>query len=87
MKTDENQKKHWLYRPESRRPLWCGFLLILGLTVIAQLVIHVHGHFGFDEWFGFHAIYGLATCAIMVIFAKLLGVLLKRPEDYYDRDV
>ncbi len=87
MKTDKNHDKHWLYRPENRRPLWWGFILILGATVLAQVAIHVHGHFGFDGWFGFNAIYGFTSCALMVVFAKVLGLLLKRSEDYYASDV
>jgi len=39
-----------------------------------------------DGWFGFHAVYGLLACVAMVLFAKFLGIYLKRGEDYYDRD-
>jgi hypothetical protein len=52
--------------------------------VLAQTVIYIKGYFGFDAWFGFGAIYGFVSCLIMVLVAKLLGLLLKRPEDYYD---
>jgi multicomponent Na+:H+ antiporter subunit D len=42
----------------------------------------VHGHFGADGWFGFGA-FGFLSCVAMVVFAKLLGLLVKRPESYY----
>ena len=87
MKREDSTDRHWLYRPENHRRLWWGFALILAVTVLAQLGVHLHGHFGFDEWFGFNAIYGFVSCTLMVVFAKLLGALLKRREDYYDRDV
>ena len=45
------------------------------------------GYFTVDGWFGFGAIYGFLSCLVMVLFAKGLGVFLKRPNDYYaERD-
>ncbi len=87
MNSDDAGDKHWLYHRKNQRRLWLGFVLILVATVVAQVAIHVHGHFGYDEWPGFHAVYGFATCAVMVVFAKVLGFALKRPEGYYNRDV
>jgi len=79
-------QKSWLYRPENHKKLWLGFGLILAATVVVQLFASVHGHFGFDGWFGFNAAFGFVSCALMVVFAKLLGYLLKRPDNYYDDD-
>lgn len=79
-------QKHWLVRPKNIRRLWWIFAVILALTVLAQAFVHVHAYFGVDGWFGFSAAYGFLTCVAMVIFAKLLGMLLKRPENYYDKD-
>jgi hypothetical protein len=53
-------------------------------VVLAQTVINIKGYFGFDGWFGFGAVYGFVSCLLMVLLAKLLGVVLKRPENYYD---
>ena len=75
---------HWLTRPTTIRWLWFGFSVVLALTVALQLVIKVKGYFGIDSWFGFGAVYGFACCVAMVLVAKVLGVVLKRPEDYYD---
>ena len=36
-----------------------------------------------DGWFGFGAVFGFLSCLLMVLFAKALGVFLKRPRDYY----
>lgn len=84
MKNDD--KKHWLERPETIRKLWWIFSTVLALTVVAQFFVHVHEYFGVDGWFGFNAAYGFLTCVAMVIFAKLLGFALKRPENYYDEN-
>ncbi|MER2516137.1 MAG: hypothetical protein ABTR92_06995 [Candidatus Accumulibacter phosphatis] len=77
---------HWLVRPKTIKLLWRVFIAVLTLTVAAELVVHLHPHFGFDGWFGFHAWYGFLTCAAMIIFAKGLGLLIKRPDTYYGED-
>lgn len=77
-------RRHWLYQPGNLRKLWVGGAVVLSLTVAVQLWVPVHGHFGFDGWFAFSAGYGFVTCVAMVLFAKLLGVLIKRRDTYYD---
>lgn len=75
---------HWLARPQTIRRLWIVFITILTLTVTADLLIDAHGHFGIDATFAFNAWYGFATCVAMIVFAKVLGVFLKRKDTYYD---
>lgn len=78
--------EHWLDDPRNVRKLWRGFLAMLALTVAAGLFVDLHPHFDFERWFGFSAVYGFATCLLMIVGAKVLGVVLKRPDDYYARD-
>ncbi|MFK8051138.1 MAG: hypothetical protein AB8B81_22135 [Halioglobus sp.] len=80
----DKENLHWLVRPATIRKLWIGFSVFLALVVIAQTVIYVKGYFGIDAWFGFGAVYGFVSCLLMVLVAKLLGVILKRSPDYYD---
>ncbi len=75
---------HWLVRPSTIRKLWIGFSVVLALTVLAQLAIKIKGYFGVDGWFGFGAGFGFLACVAMVLVAKGLGFVLKRPESYYD---
>ena len=90
-KPDDNiNDDHWLVRPSTITLLWRVFAVMLTLLVLAQAVIKVKGYFGVDGWFGFGAAFGFASCLAMVVVAKLLGFVLKRPEDYYsdgDSDV
>lgn len=81
--SDSNSDNHWLVRPKTIRLLWIGFSVVLALTVLAQLFISIKGYFGVDGWLGFGAVYGFLACVLMVLFAKLLGMFLKRGEDYY----
>lgn len=80
----EQNDLHWLVRPATIRKLWTGFSIVLLLTLAAQLFISIHDYFVVDGVFGFHAFYGFFSCVAMVVFAKLLGLLLKRPESFYD---
>jgi len=75
---------HWLVRPGTVRGLWIGFAVVLAGLVLGDLLIHGHPAFGIDGTFGFYAWYGLGTCVAMVLFAKGLGMALKRPDTWYD---
>ena len=77
---------HWLDQPDNIKRLWRGFQFILLLTVLAEFFVHLHPTFAVEGWFGFHAAFGLLTCALMIIGAKSLGKLLKRPDTFYARD-
>ena len=79
-------ERHWLTRPETIRKLWAIFIAVLAATVLAELLIEHEAHFGIDGSFGFHAWYGFLACAALIVFAKLLGLLLKRPDTYYEGD-
>ena len=77
---------HWLDDQRNVKKLWRGFLVVLALTVIAGFFVDLHPHFEIESWFGFNAAYGLITCLLMIVGAKGLGLLLKRPDNYYKRD-
>ena len=75
---------HWLVRPENIRKLWILFIAILAATVLGDLFVDHHPHFGIDGTFGFGAWFGFVACVVLVFFSKALGALLKRPDSYYD---
>ncbi|MBS1257671.1 MAG: hypothetical protein MAG551_00716 [Candidatus Scalindua arabica] len=62
-------------------------LLFVGCLalVIINFFVHIHGHFSWEEWSGFYAVYGFVTCVGLVLAAKfILRKIVKRSEDYYD---
>jgi len=77
-------KQHWLYRPGAPRKLWTAGIVILLLTIVAEPFITLHPHFSIEHLFSFYALFGFIACVVMVVFAKLLGFLIKRKDDYYD---
>ena len=74
-----------LGRPGTIRVLWIVFIVVLAVTVAAELLVHLHPRFRLERWFGFHAAWGFLSCVAMVFVANLLGFFLRRPEDYYTR--
>lgn len=71
--------------PATIRMLWVVSLVVLALLVVADGAVEHHPHFGVDGSFGFHAWYGFAVCAGMVLISKfVVGLLLKRKDTYYD---
>lgn len=59
---------------------------LCALLLLAEPLVHKHGEFRFEEWFGFHGFFGFVACVALVVAAKGLRTWLKRPEDYYERD-
>lgn len=78
--------KHWLDDPLNIKRLWRGFLVVLVLTVAAGFFTDLHPHFEIEKWPGFNAAYGFLSCLLMIVVAKLVGILLKRPDTYYAKD-
>ena len=83
----KQQKKEfdWFDRPESIRKLWVMLYAICGLLVVCDLFTHRHPHFGFDGFVGFYALLGFVSCAALILFSKLVALVLKAKEDYYDK--
>lgn len=64
--------------------LWKIFIAVLALSVLAQRFVESDPHFAPERLFGAYAMYGFAACAALILLARALGLLLKRPDTYYD---
>ena len=64
--------------------MWKAFIALLALSLLAEAFIVKDAHFDAERWFGFHAAYGFIACTALILIAKALGVLLKKPDRYYD---
>lgn len=82
--SERDTDDHWLVRPTTIRGLWIVFICVLAGLVLADLFVDHHGKFVVDGTFGFSAWYGFLSCLVLVVFAKGLGVILKRRDDYYE---
>lgn len=81
------QKKEFDYfdKPENIKKLWIMLYAICVLVIIPDFFTHRHAYFGVDSIFGFFALLGFASCAVLILFSKLVGLVLKVKEDYYDK--
>lgn len=80
----DRHKDHWLARPSTIRMLSVIGLVVLAAVTALDAIVHGHPYFGIDGWPAFYSLYGFLTCAAMVVFAKVLGFVLKRKDTYYD---
>lgn len=78
--------QHWLVRESTIKKLWIGLAIVLTLLVVAQFWVKVKPTVGFDGSFGFGAWFGFLSCFAMVVVAKVIGFVVKRPEGYYAED-
>ncbi len=69
-----------------KRCFYLGLALIALAEIILPRVFHgEHSHFSFEGFPAWGSLYGLGSCAAMIIVSKLIGkVWLMRREDYYD---
>lgn len=77
-------RKYWLDDPRNVTRICWALYAVCALLFLADGFYHKHPHFATESWFGFYAIYGFVACVGLVLAAKVLRILLKRPEDYYD---
>ena len=69
-----------------RRWFYVGLVLIVLADVILPRVFPgEHSHFSFERFPAWGSLYGLASCAAIIIVSKIIGkAWLMRREDYYD---
>jgi hypothetical protein len=59
------------------------FCLVLIFVVTADTIVHKHAVWGWEVWVGFFAGYGIVSCLLLLVAAKLWAELTKRDEGYY----
>ena len=79
------EKQHLFDKPENIRRLLRLLYLACALLLAADLFIHRHVTHPWESLWGFFALFGFAACVLLVLLARQLRKILKRPEDYYDR--
>ena len=78
-------KPWWLDRKENVKKVAYALYGVCAFVFLLDFVIHRHAELGADGTYGFYAIYGFVGSVFLVMSAKQLRRILKRPEDYYDR--
>ena len=73
----------WVDKPGSANKIFWGLAVVCGLLFLADFTYDKHGHFHIEDTTGFYGIYGFVAFTALILIAKTLRVLIKRPEDYY----
>ena len=77
--------QHWILKTENIKKLWIFSILLLASLVLIQIILPIKGHFEVENWIGFGAWFGFIVCILMILFSKILGYVVKRSEDYYEK--
>lgn len=82
------RKLLWLDNPKTIDRLVFALFAVCTALFAADFLYHKHTYVEAENIPGFYALYGFVLCAGLVFGARLLRVLVKRPEDYYaPRDI
>jgi hypothetical protein len=79
------EKKGFFDKPGNFRRFLIMFFASLVLLLVLDFFIAKHGYFGWEDVPDFFAAYGFVSCVLLVLVAKVLRLIVKRREDYYDR--
>ena len=77
------QETGWADRPEVRQRIRYVLYALCALLALADFVVHRHVVNAIERIPAFYALYGFVALVAVVLLAKGLRRLVKRPEDYY----
>ena len=73
----------WFTRPQNANKLFIGLTLLCLILFFADFTYHKHGHFHIEEIPGFYGVYWFVMFTALILVAKILRMIIKRPENYY----
>ena len=79
-----DDRKYWLDDGQNITKVVWGLVILCGILFVADAFYDKHPHFIAETYFGFFGIFGFVVCVGLVLTAKVMRILLKRGEDYYD---
>ncbi|MEW5912160.1 MAG: hypothetical protein AB1814_06365 [Thermodesulfobacteriota bacterium] len=80
-----SEKKGFFDKPGNFRRFLTAFFAALVVLLLVDFLVSKHGHFSWEQAPEFFAAYGFVSCVVLVLAARVLRRLVKRPEDYYGR--
>jgi uncharacterized membrane protein len=79
------EKTHWLDDKKNVDKIWYALIGLCAISVIGDFFYHKHVKYTVEDLIpGMYGWFGLASCIALVLCAKILRVIVKRREDYYD---
>lgn len=90
--SDPNEELSWFEQPKNINLMIIGLVATCVLLLVIELVFghyfhdeHHHATFKTEEFFGYQAWIGFIAFVVVVALGSLLRLVIRRPEDYYDR--
>ena len=71
-------------KPENVKRFLRFFYASLVVLLIVDFFIHKHADFPWEAATDFFAVYGFFSCVLLIFIAKILRLLIKRDENYYE---
>lgn len=72
--------------PRNVKRLLVCFYISLAVLLAADFFIHKHADFPWEGRTNFFAAYGFVSCVLLIFIAKIIRLIVRRGEDYYDAD-
>lgn len=79
-----NDDRRWLDEPRNVTRIVVALSVLCGLLLLADILYTKSPHFSFESWFGFYPVFGFVVSFSLVLAAKQLRKVLRRPENYYE---
>ena len=73
----------WFTKTKHANKIFLGLALLCFVLFLADFTYNKHGHFDIEEIPGFYGAYGFFMFTALILVAKALRLLIKRPENYY----
>ena len=73
----------WFTKTKHANKIFLGLAVLCFMLFVADFTYHKHGHFHIEEIPGFYGAYGFFMFTALILVAKALRLLIKRPENYY----
>ena len=79
------EKKYIFDNPRNIKIILIILYVLCAVIFFADMFVHKHAYFFFEEKTGFYAVYGFISYVGLVLFAKyVIRPLIMRKENYYE---
>ena len=73
----------WVDKPGSANKIFWALALFCVALFLFDFTFEKHGNFSLEDLPGFFGVFGFIAFTAVILGAKALRVLIKRPEDFY----
>lgn len=86
MRESEPSDRGWADRPGPQKLIRWILYGICAFLFVAEFFVHRHIKHEIESFPAFYALYGFVALALAIIAGSALRRMIRRDEDYYDRD-